>query len=41
MNTDECNTDERGTSKYLWFGPALFFSVLIVVIVFFVWFLRP
>ena len=39
MNADKCNTDECGT-KYPWAGPALFTSVLIAVIVFFVWFLR-
>lgn len=38
MNTDEGKTHEGGTCP--WAGPTLFTSVLIAVIVFFVWFLR-
>jgi hypothetical protein len=40
MGTDESNSDEYGMAKYRWVGPAFFTSVLIAVIVFFVWFLR-
>jgi len=40
MSADEGKTHEGGTTKYPWAGPALFASVLIGVIVFFVWFLR-
>jgi hypothetical protein len=40
MNTDEGKTHEGEATKYPWAGPALFTSVLIGVIVFFVWFLR-
>ena len=39
MNTDEGKTHEGEPTKYPWAGPALFTSVLIAVIVFFVWFL--
>jgi hypothetical protein len=40
MSVDECKTHEGGATKYPWAGPAFFTSVLIAVIVFFVWFLR-
>jgi len=40
MSTEESNTDVSGTTKYPWAGPAFFTSVLIAVIIFFVWFLK-
>ncbi|EKD99288.1 MAG: hypothetical protein ACD_23C00037G0005 [uncultured bacterium] len=39
MSADKCSTEECGTSKYPWAGPAFFVSTLIALIVFFVWFL--
>lgn len=40
MSANECDTEECGTTKYPWAGPAFFTVVLVAVIVFFVWFLR-
>ena len=40
MSANESSTHEVEPTKYPWAGPALFTSVLIAVIVFFVWFLR-
>jgi hypothetical protein len=40
METAEImNEESRSKERYAWAGPALFFSVLLAVIVFFVWFL--
>lgn len=40
MSTDDGATRESGAKVFPWAGPALFVSVLIAVLVFFVWFLR-
>jgi hypothetical protein len=40
MSTDESNSNEYGKSMRRWVGPTFFTTVLIAVIVFFVWFLR-
>lgn len=39
MSDDHCGAEECGPSKFPWLGPAVFFSVLAAVTVFFVWFL--
>lgn len=40
MSAQESETGEAGAARLPWAGPALFVSVLVAVIVFFVWFLR-
>jgi len=40
MSDDNCETEECGTSKFPWLGPAIFGLTLAAVTVFFVWFLR-
>ena len=39
MSADNCETEECGTSKFPWLGPAIFSLTLVAVTVFFVWFL--
>ena len=36
----KCDAEKCEVTKYPWIGPAIFTSVLIGVIVFFVWFLK-
>jgi hypothetical protein len=40
VSADEAEAREGGTTRFPWAGPALFVSVLVALIGFFVWFLR-
>lgn len=40
MSIDNRETHNSGTTRFPWAGPAFFVSVLVAVVVFFVWFLR-